>query len=47
MQPCTSLTAQQIEAVMETHYYCPDHREVWADILPGLEELSAMYADQD
>ena len=32
---------------MATRYHCPDHREVWADILPGLEELSAMYADQD
>lgn len=32
---------------MSARYHMPDHREVWADILPGLEALAAMYSDND
>jgi hypothetical protein len=32
---------------MVARCYCPNHREVWADIRPGLENLAAMYPDND
>lgn len=32
---------------MRERCIAPDHREVWGDILPGLQRLAAMYADPD
>jgi hypothetical protein len=32
---------------MAARCHMPDHREVWPDILPGLEKLEAMYSDRD
>lgn len=47
MQACTTPTAPQTNAAMASRFHMPDHREVWADILPGLEKLSSMYPDND
>ena len=47
MQPCTTQTAPQINAVLKARYHMPDHREVWPQILPGLQALAAMFEDQD
>ena len=47
MQACTTLTPPLTERVMSARLHMPDHRDVWADILPGLEELASMYCDQD
>lgn len=47
MQPCTTQTAPQINAVLAARYHMPDHRLVWPQILPGLQALAAMFEDQD
>jgi hypothetical protein len=47
MQASITQTQQQIERAMMARCHAPDHREVWADILPGLQSLAAMYEDPD
>jgi hypothetical protein len=47
MQVCTTPTAPQIDAVLAARYHIADHREVWGQVLPGIESLFAMHPDQD
>lgn len=47
MQACTTPTAPQIERLMQSRVILPHHRDVWGDILPGLEKLAGMYPDTD
>jgi len=47
MQACTTPNQQQIDRVAPARFYVPNHRAVWADILPGLEQLASMYSDKD
>jgi len=47
MQACTTQTQPLIERTLTARLYSPHHRDVWARILPGLEELAGMYQDKD
>lgn len=47
MQPCTTPKAPPIDRPPVTRFYVADHREAWPCILPGLEEMLAMYSDND
>jgi len=47
MQHSTTQTRPLTDYVTPERCYAPDHRDVWADILPGLEKLHAMYPDND
>lgn len=47
MQACTTQNRTLIERAMQARIWAPDHRDVWPDILPGLEKLASMYADSD
>lgn len=47
MQPSTTPTPHRIERTLACRYRIADHREAWARVLPGLEELHKQYPDQD
>lgn len=47
MQLCTTPKATPIDAIVGARYAIADHREVWARVLPGLEELHQMHREQD
>lgn len=47
MQPCTTPTQPQIRRCESERFYLPDHRDVWTDIVPGLEDLLTRHPDND
>jgi len=47
MQPCTTPKAPPTNGALMDRFYLPDHRVVWANIVPGLEDLLAQHPDND
>lgn len=47
MQHSTTQIQPQIRRSESERFYLPDHRDVWDDIVPGLEKLLAQHPDND
>ena len=47
MQACTTPTAPPISPALDARYHVANHREEWAAVVPGLEEMEKMNSQRD